>query len=152
MKILKLKSILFSLMAVLTVTVFLSSCEKDSDLNKFKSDKENAKQQSFQEEMKYFSEETYLIETLPGMSEEESIEWINSLTYEEVKSNSKNQELESRSCGPWQYVMIKSTKYLGCTCPSSIGRYKEIWIGHRFCSDGVEGNKNIVKYVCKNYC
>jgi len=92
---LKIKLGLFSLLAVLASSVFLTSCEQEDIMT-----------QTIEE----FTMEAGVIYTLPKecntMSEDELNEYLDSLTPAELSAiSSTDNDLEDRgACGPWRYT------------------------------------------------
>ena len=129
MKTLKIKFGLFSLLAVLTVSVFLTACEQ-----------ENIVPDSLEE----VSTESSAIFTMPDeindLSDEEIIEYLEDLSEEEIASLSievQNDELELRGCVTiYQYC---KTNYWGCTFGKKFYKLRKcgnsyIWVWGNCCS------------------
>jgi len=111
MKILKLKSILFSLMAIVMVTVFLSSCEKENSIQK------TVEEATFENSTIF-----KLSNEFNEMSDVEVLNYLENLTDEE-RTNLTTDEVESRgACGNWIY--IGNSWYKRWCGPPSYGAYE----------------------------
>jgi len=147
MKHLKLKSILFSLMAISMVTVFLSSCEKNSELNNLTDDIE---------ETEYISEETRYINIPENMSSEDSEQWIKNLSFEELQSistvNPPNKIKSRESCGSWYYLFYDLNVYQGCHCTGHKARFITHILEVRNCDQTLQLGYHYYGAKCKNYC
>ncbi len=138
MKVLKNKLGFLSLLTVLAVSIFLTSCEQKHDLDEVLIDYDK-------------SEEIFYLEAPENMSDEEVFEWIEGLDYEELRTLAVSEPMESRSCGGWWYDYIIESRYQGCSCHAGLGRFAEKWAVHRFCNSGVQGS-TLWKISCKSYC
>jgi len=118
MKNLKIKFGLFSLLAILAVSVFLTSCERENidiieNVDFSISESENV--------INFI-----LPETMNDKSQDEIIQFIENLSKEEIKELSETShinEVESRSCGNWSHY--------GWGCSNNYG--VQVKIERRWC-------------------
>jgi len=153
MKNLKIKFGLFSLLAILAVSVFLTSCEQEILMDEINTEQEIVE-----------SNEIFELTLPDGMSEEQAEEWLNNLTYDDVKNIGEmtdENQIESRYCNPWSSPVRYHTSVscYGCANPSAKHTY--YYYRYRYCSTyNYDTNTYITRvhysyystYTCKTYC
>jgi len=150
MKILKLKSYFFSLMAIITVTIFLSSCEKKASIT----EELNPIQSTLADNEILESTETYRLEIPDGFSEEEAEKWVESLSYDQIIQNGAEVDFEDnielRYC---IYYPIRISGYTSsCSgCGNPPAKHTTFKYRYRLCN-GMWFVSNWSTYTCKSYC
>jgi len=145
MKILKINLGLFSLLAVFTISVFLTSCEQESMID------DNVAEETV---MEYEPSKTFKLTVPDNMSEEDMVKWLDNLDNEEMKTIGETidvNNLESRACGSW--YGWRTYKYVAyCSgCGSPPAQHISYKYRYRWCSTGVEVEYTST-YTCKSYC
>ena len=105
MKTLKVKSILFSLLAIMAVAVFLTSCSKE--------------EAGIPQDVVTTTETlTYKLSVPEGITAEDTAEWFNQLSEEEIETYliEDTGAITSRGCASWSSWSGWYIHYSGFTC------------------------------------
>jgi len=146
MKTLKLKSTLFSLIAIAMVTVFLSSCEKEST-------KETS-------EITEKLEDNQLIE-LPdefdNLNKEELEIYLDSLSDQELQSllsDSSSEKIEDRCASVWKDIpyFITCKYYFWHYCHKNYGRPVKLQRQKRWCGPPTNGGYHYRWVILSSCC
>lgn len=148
MKTLKVKSILFSLMAMMAVAVFLTSCSKE--------------EAGILEDAVTTTETlTYKLSVPEGITAETTVEWFNQLSEEEIEAYliEDTDAITLRNCttwcnwSNWQYTSGLSCFSLMCPNSQSQVTYRQTRTRYRHCSSGTEfQTETIIRTQCGPPC
>jgi len=113
MKNLKAKNILFSLLAMMTVAIFLTSCSKEEA-------------EITQDVFTTTETLTYNLSVPEGITAENTVEWFNQLSEEEIEEYTIEDfgTIESRGCASWSswsgwYIHYSGFSCFSLVCPNS---------------------------------